>query len=86
MYVLRSITQTIRTLLRALGMEHTPRISQGDLLHSMEANTAPLILDVRTPEEFSNEHLPSAVNIPHTDLLDRLSEIRSSQHTSIVVH
>lgn len=34
-----------------------------------------LLLDVRTPQEFSQGHLPGAVNIPVDDLRDRLAEL-----------
>ncbi|MDP5225859.1 MULTISPECIES: FAD-dependent oxidoreductase [Arthrobacter] len=37
-----------------------------------------LILDVRSPEEFAAGHFPGAVNIPHTELRDRLDEVRSA--------
>jgi len=66
--------------------ERTPVVSQGDVLHQMESNAAPLILDVRTPEEFNEGHLSGAVNIPDTELCDRLSEIRSHQHKPVLVH
>lgn len=34
-----------------------------------------LLLDVRLPEEFSQEHLPSAINIPVQVLHERLAEV-----------
>ncbi len=33
------------------------------------------LLDVRTPKEFAQGSLPNAVNIPHTELRERLSEV-----------
>jgi rhodanese-related sulfurtransferase len=35
------------------------------------------VLDVRTPVEFGTGHLPEAVNIPHTELRQRLDEVRT---------
>ena len=35
----------------------------------------PVILDVRTPEEFAAGHLPDAVNIPVDELRSRLAEL-----------
>ncbi len=37
-----------------------------------------LVLDVRSPAEFATGHLPCAVNIPHTEVRERLDEIRSA--------
>lgn len=37
-----------------------------------------LILDVRSAGEFASGHLPGALNIPHTELRDRLDEVRES--------
>ena len=34
-----------------------------------------LILDVRSPQEFAQGHIPGAINIPHHLLADRLDEI-----------
>jgi rhodanese-related sulfurtransferase len=34
------------------------------------------LLDVRTAKEFSTGHLPEATNIPHTELRDRLDDVR----------
>jgi rhodanese-related sulfurtransferase len=35
----------------------------------------PLLLDVRTPQEFASGHIPGAVNIPVDDLRSRLGEL-----------
>ncbi|SFR52619.1 NADPH-dependent 2,4-dienoyl-CoA reductase, sulfur reductase [Microbacterium azadirachtae] len=37
-----------------------------------------LILDVRSAAEFAAGHLPGALNIPHTELRDRLDEVRAA--------
>lgn len=39
------------------------------------AEQRPIVLDVRTPEEFSAGHMPEAVNIPVDDLRSRLDEL-----------
>ena len=47
-----------------------------------------LILDVRTPEEFSTKHAPGALNIPITELKERLeteSQL-ADRDKPIVVH
>ncbi len=37
-----------------------------------------LILDVRSRAEYSRAHLPEAVNVPHTEVRERLEEIRAA--------
>ena len=36
------------------------------------------VLDVRSPAEFASGHLPGAMNIAHTELRDRLEEVRAA--------
>jgi 3-mercaptopyruvate sulfurtransferase SseA len=47
-------------------------IPPDELARRIASGDAPLILDVRTPEEFVDGHLPGARNIPH----DALAESR----------
>lgn len=35
------------------------------------------VLDVRTPGEYATGHMPNSLNIPHTQLRDRLDEVRT---------
>lgn len=37
-----------------------------------------LVLDVRSPREFAAGHLPGALNVPHTQLRERLDEVRAA--------
>lgn len=37
-----------------------------------------LVLDVRSPEEFATGHLPGALNVAHTELRERLAEVRDA--------
>lgn len=37
-----------------------------------------LVLDARTREEFTAGHLPGALNVPHTELRERLDEVREA--------
>lgn len=36
-----------------------------------------LVLDVRTPAEYAQGHMPNSLNIPHTQLRDRLDEVQA---------
>jgi phage shock protein E len=51
--------------------------------HEQVANGA-LLLDVRTPAEFSERHIPGAVNIPVQELGARLSELGPKQRPVVV--
>lgn len=59
-------------------------ISQQSLLN--EPPEGAIILDVRTPEEFSTGHVPNATNIPHDALGGRLGELGPDKHRDIVVY
>lgn len=43
-----------------------------------EVLTTSLVLDVRTRREFASGHLPGALNIPHTELRERIAEVRDA--------
>ena len=62
-----------------VGQEIVPSISPEDLYEQRQSGPEPLVLDVRTPEEFRLGHIPGAVNIPHTELGSRIGEVQKSQ-------
>ena len=41
------------------------QISMDDAIAMMEEESGYIILDVRTPEEFAEKHIPGAINIPN---------------------
>ena len=61
-------------------------ISPGELMQRIAENDSILILDVRTPDEYAESHLPGAINLPHTEISTRLSELPSDRSREIVVH
>lgn len=61
-------------------------LSGGELMARLDAGDAPLILDVRTPGEYADGHIPGAVNIPHAALGARLAELGEDRDVEIVVH
>lgn len=61
-------------------------ISPSELSGRIDAGNAPLILDVRTVREYEAGHIPGSVNIPHTELSGRISELASNRNEEIVVH
>jgi phage shock protein E len=57
-----------------------------ELEQRIASNSAPLILDVRSADEYGAGHLPTAINISHTELPSRLAELPADRATEIVVH
>ena len=61
----------------AFGQELVPTISPVDLSERAKSASSPLVLDVRTPEEFRSGHIPGAINIPHTELASRIDRVEA---------
>ncbi len=61
-------------------------ISQASLIVQMASDNAPIILDVRTPEEYAAGHISGAINIPHNMLAARIDELSEYKNKQIVVH
>ncbi len=52
-----------------------PDIPAAQLNARRESGTAPVVIDVRTPEEYAAGHIPGALNIPFDQVAERISEI-----------
>ena len=61
-------------------------IEPSELAARLSSETAPVILDVRSPDEFASGHIPDAVNVPVAELSDRLVALGLSPTQEIVVH
>ena len=57
-----------------------------ELAARLEAGTAPVLLDVRSPEEFAAGHIPGAINIPYDEVPARLAEIAEHRDAELVVY
>jgi len=77
-------------VLWSAGCQHPPTgegpIAAQDLAKRIGSGSAPVVLDVRSPEEYAAGHIPGAINIPHSELATRLAEIPGAKSTEIVVH
>ena len=47
-------------------------ITQADLQEQIQNGTAPLLIDVRTQEEYDRGSIPGAINIPHDVIGDKI--------------
>lgn len=63
-----------------------PSISQQELLTQIKAKAEMLILDVRTPGEFSDGHIPGAFHIDHREIESRIGEIEAYRDKPVVVY
>ncbi len=61
-------------------------IEPSELAARIQSGTAPLIVDVRTAEEFSAAHIPGAIHISHTELGERVAELDAYKNKEIVVY
>ena len=61
--------------LPAAALAGKPAVSPAVVDELARRTDAPLLLDVRSPEEFAAGHVPGAVNIPHDQVAQRLSEV-----------
>jgi phage shock protein E len=64
-----------------------PGMSDEALLARMASgDKATVVLDVRTPKEFAEGHVPGAINISHDQLEGRLSELDDDRDRDVVVY
>lgn len=59
----------------AFAESEAPSIAPSELIALRTSATAPVVIDVRTKEEFESGHIPGAVNIPFDEVAKRISEI-----------
>lgn len=57
-----------------------------DLKQRLDRGDAPLILDVREPEEIAIAPFPGATHIPMGDIPSRLTELDPERETVVVCH
>ena len=58
-------------------------ISPAELNARRESDSAPVVIDVRTTEEYAAGHIPNAVNIPFDQVADRISEVEAPQGVAL---
>ena len=52
-----------------------PSIAPAELSARRATGDAPIVIDVRTPDEYATGHIPGAVNIPFDQVAERISEV-----------
>jgi rhodanese-related sulfurtransferase len=54
--------------------ESSPVMTPEELIEAIEEGNPPVIVDVRSARQFSESHLPGAINIPLSELDGKVSE------------
>jgi rhodanese-related sulfurtransferase len=54
-----------------------PSITPVELQERRDAGAAPVVIDVRTAEEYAAGHIPGAVNMPFDQVAERISEVEA---------
>lgn len=61
------------------------QVHVAQLKDDLTAGRVPLLLDVRTPAEFADGHVPGARNVPLADLKSRLGELADHKDGEVYV-
>ncbi|HET8705775.1 MAG TPA: rhodanese-like domain-containing protein [Pseudomonadales bacterium] len=64
--------------------QDVPLVSQQQLLELQSSSAKPLLVDVRSADEFKQGHVPGAINIPHDQVQTRLSEFGAKDRDIIL--
>lgn len=56
-----------------------------EVKEQLESDSKPLVVDVRPADLFAESHVPGAINIPQSELPDRVSELPAERDASIVM-
>ena len=56
----------------------SPGMTPSELQARLGSPDAPLVVDLRAPAEYRIAHIPGALNVPSTELENRIEELRSA--------
>ncbi len=65
----------IATVGTAAGPKEAPSVTAAELAELRKSGVAPVVIDVRSSEEYASGHIPGAVNIPFEQVADRIAEV-----------
>jgi rhodanese-related sulfurtransferase len=61
-------------------------ISSREAKERIDTDNNVILLDVRTPEEFREEHIPKSISLPLNKLKTGISKVASNKDTEIIVY
>ena len=68
------------------GESGAPEMLPQELMARLTAEAPPVVLDVRTPQEYEAGHVPGAINVPYKALPDRLAEVLGFRGREVVLY
>ena len=81
------VTFLLFALAAACGGPEAPReamnIGPAELSERRSSSDAPVVIDVRSAEEYAAGHIPGAVNIPFDQVAGRISEVDASNGVAL---
>ncbi len=91
---LRDMTRTLFSLAAlvlllspgARGAEPTRQVEPKEVAGVVGAENGPLLLDVRTPEEYASGHVPGALLIPVQELEARLDQLAPYKARGVITY
>jgi rhodanese-related sulfurtransferase len=87
----RTLAATLAVAILATGAAcaedpASPTIGGPELAARIADASAPVILDVRSEQEFASGHVPGAINVPHDELTARLASLQLASDDEVVVY
>lgn len=61
-------------------------ISPEDALDLLKGDSKPILIDVRTPEEFQILHIPGSVLIPDYEIKDKIADVVPDKETTVIIY
>tara|TARA_B110000238_G_C15821312_1_gene308661 strand:+ start:125 stop:535 length:411 start_codon:yes stop_codon:yes gene_type:complete len=82
---LKKVLITVITLVVVFSVNAND-ISQNELSTQMRSINKPVIIDVRTVEEYSVGHIPGAINIPHLQIQTKMKALLALKDKDVVLY
>jgi rhodanese-related sulfurtransferase len=61
-------------------------VSVGEAYEELQSDDPPIFLDVRSEAEYEQARIEGSIHIPHTEVADRIDELRALGNDEIIVY
>ena len=82
-FLLSALLLNTATLHAGAGLS-SPGIDPHQLNRRLSGDNPPLVIDVRSPDEYSSEHIPGAVSIPAPTVNRHLDQIKTADENVVL--